>query len=280
MIRDPEPVVLLSRTAYDGLLSTAQSASIDPANLDLLIEAIGELERKRYDYELDEVEHKLMSSDFYNGLVGDDAGYYPLAQEDPRYRDKSIPTRCIWNGKGLSGEMRAVFVVDTAAIPKSLVDSLARKGYLKHYNNISQLSNSPFSFFSRVNFRREAYGSRWSVSQESNRRYTGAWLISGGGDSIAWFPDHTDAIYLADCVNAILTLENNVRRYGGAPDQRFPARLIEGGIFELVWILVHSIYPTERFEEDPPHELQERGRRLLTELRRFYDDASPHRVTR
>jgi hypothetical protein len=271
----PSPSVLLPRAAYRAVVLAAQAVARNPDELPALLHAIDLLvaEQEKNDITAEDQTTLVAAR---TGLVGDDGGYFSLAHHDERGRNRiGVSYRLLWKGTGDGGLPKDIWVVDGPPIPSERIDSLVRKGRLDPLD-VFGLKQSPFkAFTTRVHWKH--YGGEWTFVTVGAEAYRGAWLVSGGGDVIAWVPDSPDAEYLADCASSIIRLERDVRRYSGPPNPGFPRYLKTGGLSRLIDMLVASINPIERFEAEPPAKLAAAGRRLASDLRQFCSDSAPHR---
>ncbi len=135
--------------------------------------------------------------------------------------------------------------------PAERIDKFREKGRLDPLD-VFGLKQSPFkAFTTRVHWKLLRRGV--DVRNREGRSYRGVWLVSGGGDVIAWVLYRMRNIS-ADCASSIIRLERDVRRYSGPPIPGFPGISKPGFVAAYRYAWVASINPIERFEAEPPAE--------------------------
>jgi len=269
----PPAPILLSRATYLAMLLAAEKAAKDPAELPILLEVIKVLEAERdlQEWNATDVETLEAVRQGQDGVVGDERGYYPLhARGQAMPQPGEAPRRTLWQGE--AGEP-AIVVVDQPPIAAERIHRLLHKGALRP-TEVWGLKGSPFRVFAarrRNNVDRPGWSRVGGSAPE-----TGAWLRSGTGQAVAWIPLADDARYLADCVNAVMRLGQDIAR-GIPPNLVFPGYLERTGLVGLVRALADALEPRERFAADAPSELRAAAAQLDRDLRQLLDDIAVYR---
>jgi hypothetical protein len=269
----PPAPILLSRTAYLAMLLAAEKAAKDPGELPILLEVIKVLEAERdlQEWNATDVETLTAVRQGQDGVVGDERGYYLLhARGQAMPQPGDMPCRTLWQGE--AGEP-AIVVVDQPPIAADCIHRLLHKGALRP-TEVWGLKGSHFRAFA-ARRRNNVDKPGWSRVGGSAPE-TGAWLHSGTGQAVAWIPLADDARYLADCVNAVMRLGQDIAR-SIPPNLAFPGYLERTGLAGLVRALADALEPRERFEGDASSELRAAAAQLDRDLRRLLDDIAVYR---
>jgi len=269
----PPAPILLNRTAYFAMLLAVEKAAQDPAELPVLLEVIKVLEAERdlAEWSAADVETLEAVRRGHDGVVGDERGYYPLhARGKAMPLPGEAPRRTLWQGQP-GGP--AVVVVDQPPIAAERIHRLLHKGALRP-TEVWGLKGSPFRAYAarrRNNVDKPGWSRVGGPEPES-----GAWLRSGTGQTVAWVPLADDARYLADCVNAVMRLGQDVAR-NVPPNLTFPGHLQRTGLLGLVHALVDALDPQERFAGDASSALRAAAEQLDRDLRQLLDDIAVYR---
>jgi hypothetical protein len=269
----PPAPILLSRTAYLAMLLAAEKAAKDPGELPILLEVIKVLEAERdlQEWNATDVETLTAVRQGQDGVVGDERGYYLLhARGQAMPQPGDMPCRTLWQGE--AGEP-AIVVVDQPPIAADCIHRLLHKGALRP-TEVWGLQGSPFRAFAarrRNNVDKPGWSRVGGSAPEA-----GAWLHSGTGQAVAWVTLADDARYLADCVNAVMRLGQDIAR-SIPPNLAFPGYLERTGLVGLVRALADALEPRERFAGDASSELRAAAAQLDRDLRRLLDDIAVYR---
>jgi hypothetical protein len=273
MTAAPPAPVQLTRVAYLAMLLAAEKAAQNPAELPVLLEVIKMLEAERDLQEWNAADLDTLEAvrQGHHGVVGDERGYYNL---HPRPQAMPLsgeaPRRMLWHGN--PGEP-AIVVVDQPPIAAERIHRLLHKGALRP-TEFWGLTGSPFRAFV-VRRRNNVDKPGWSRVSGSESE-AGAWLCSGTGQAVGWIPLADDARYLADCVNAVMRLGQDVTR-NVPPNPAFPGHLERTGLVGLVRALADALEPQERFGADTPAALRTAATQLDRDLRQLLDDIAVYR---
>jgi hypothetical protein len=268
----PPAPILMSRVAYLAMQMAAEKVAKDPAELPVLLEVIKMLEAERdlQEWTAGDAETLEALRQGHDGVVGDERGYYSLhARGQAVSRPGEAPCRTLWHGA--AGEP-AIVVIDQPPIAAERIHRLLHKGALRP-TEFWGLRGSPFRAFA-VRRRNNVDRPGWSQVGGSEPE-SGAWLRSGTGQAVAWVPLADDARYLADCVNAVMRLGQDIAR-DVPPNPAFPGHLERTGLVGLVRALVDALEPRERFAPDASAELRAAAAQLDRDLRQLLEDIALH----
>lgn len=270
--------LFVRRETYVHMVDAAKRAAADPAQLRDLLDAIDVLEKERAQNEWTVDDDATMEAIGRGYLIGDENGYYNFVWPEERDSEKR-PLRTLWES---DDRQQIVVVIDQPAIPSETVKKLVKFGALCP-QPIHVVPQGPFttlsigSIDSSSHFEARHLKSPWRGVKSSEKNVEGGWLISGNDEPVAWVAFGHDVENLANCMNMVFRLENDVSRYGGGASWSFRREIAQQGIVGLISTLRHSISPTERFEEAPPKELEYFGIGMVQDVRQFIADARPHR---
>jgi hypothetical protein len=203
--------------------------------------------------------------------VGDERGFYPLhARGRAVPMPGEAPHRVLWQGPVGGPDL---VVADQPPIAAESIFRLLHKGALRP-TEVWGLQGSPFRAFA-VRRRNNVDKPGWSRVAGAEA-HAGAWLHSGTGQPVAWVPLADDARYLADCVNAVMRLGQDVAR-NMPPNLAFPGHVERTGLAGLVRALADALEPQVRFEADAPAGLRAAAAQLDRDLRQLLNDLAVYR---